>query len=186
MSAQELVSPLYCTWPYRESLPPALRRYFRDLDHFLRELVASATSSLLIAAPYLSPAGMTALQPSIATAAQPGAWVRLITGNMEDADGWNRRAIRSLLNGEEGEIIRRRFRVLTARSETPVLLHAKVVIADGTRAYLGSANISLGALERNLELGVALEAAQAETLERLFSFLEGQGLLVDWTLDAIR
>lgn len=186
MSPSNSASPIYCTWSHRESLPPALKSRFRDLDHFLREIIASATSRLLIAAPYLSPAGMAALQPSIATAAQQGAWIRLITGDLEDANGWNRRAIRSLLNGAEGEIIRRRFRVLAARGETPVLLHAKVIVADGTRAYLGSANISLGALERNLELGVALEPAQAQTLEQLVSFLEGQGLLSERTLDTIR
>lgn len=180
------VPPLYCTWSHRETLPPGLRTRFRDLDHFLRELIASATSSLLIAAPYLSPAGMKALQPSIATAAQQGAWIRLVTGGLDDPSGWNCRAIRSLMSGEEGKIVRRRFRVLAARGETPVLLHAKVIVADGARAYLGSANISLGALEKNLELGVALEAAQAETLEQLVSFLEAQGLLVDRTHDVVQ
>jgi cardiolipin synthase A/B len=138
----------------------------------------------VIVAPYLSPAGMTALRTAIATAAHKGAWIRLVTSEMETSNGRNRRAIRALLDGADGAIIRRRLRVLAPGQDVPILLHAKVIVADGTRGYLGSANISLGALEKNLELGVALNPSQADSIGRLVSFYEAQGLLADHTDNA--
>jgi phosphatidylserine/phosphatidylglycerophosphate/cardiolipin synthase-like enzyme len=38
--------------------------------------------------------------------------------------------------------------------ETPLYIHAKEIVADGSRAYVGSENFSYTSLERNRELGV--------------------------------
>lgn len=181
MTSEILPIALYCTWPYRELLPPGLRSRFRDLDHFIRDLLSSASSSLVIVAPYLSPAGMVGLRAPLAVSAQRGAWIRLVTGELSDPDSWNRRALHALVEGVEGEIIRARLRVLTGSSAFPMLLHAKVIIVDRARGYLGSANLSRSAMETNLEVGIALHQVQADALDGLVSFLEAQQLLEECT-----
>lgn len=173
--------PLFCTWSYRQSLPPAIRSNFRDLDHFVRSLCASACEQLFLVAPYLSPAGLESLQNAIATSASRGAWIRLLTGDLDESSGWNRRALSVLVGGDEGHVIRKRLRVLTGTSLLPDLIHAKIALSDSTAGYLGSANFSQSAMERNFELGIALDGAQVKSLTSLFAFLEAQGFIEDCT-----
>jgi phosphatidylserine/phosphatidylglycerophosphate/cardiolipin synthase-like enzyme len=173
--------PLFCTWSYRQSLPPAIRSKFRDLDHFVRTLCASAHQQLFLVAPYLSPAGLEALRSPIAASASRGAWIRLLTGDLDNAVGWNRKALTTLVGGDEGYVIRKRLRVLTGTSLLPELIHAKMALSDSTAGYLGSANFSQSAMERNFELGIALDGTQVKSLASLFTFLEAQGFIHDCT-----
>jgi phosphatidylserine/phosphatidylglycerophosphate/cardiolipin synthase-like enzyme len=172
-------NPVYCTWIYRESLPPATRDQFRDLDHFVRQLCSSATRQLFLVAPYLSCAGLESLRPAIATAAQNGAWIRLLTSDLNNNNGTNRRALNTLVYGNEGALIRNRLRILTATDKLPALIHAKIILVDHARGYLGSANLSQSALDQNFELGVALPENQVRSLESLLAYFEAQGLITD-------
>src|ERR1044071_568415 len=176
---QRSTNTIYCTWSYRSKLPPSTRSQFQDLDHFLRTLCSSARSQLFLVAPYLSPTGLKTLRNSIANSVQNGAWVRLITGDLTDEAGFNRRAIKALVSGEEGAIIRPRLRILAGSASMPELLHAKIILCDNTKGYLGSANLSQSALDKNFEVGVALASGQVRALERLFSVFEAQGLIED-------
>jgi len=117
----------------------------------------------------------------MAVSAQRGAWIRLLTSDLDNPDALNRRALRSLVDGEEGMLIRKRTRVLTCSGASPVLFHVKIVVADRSRGYLGSANLSWRGLEGNFEIGMALSVAQAEALDDLISFFEAQHLLEDRT-----
>ncbi len=174
-------SGLFCTWAHRQTLPPGLRTQLGDLDHFVRLLCSSATANLFLVAPYLSSAGLEALRAPIATSAQRGAWIRLVTGNLDDRNGANRRAVQTLVEGPEGALIRTRLRVLTATDKLPALIHAKIVLADHKQGYLGSANLSQSAMDHNFELGVALPPEQVRSLQALLSFFEAQGLIADST-----
>jgi phosphatidylserine/phosphatidylglycerophosphate/cardiolipin synthase-like enzyme len=124
---------------------------------------------------------MAALRGAIAVSARQGAWIRLVTGDLANPEGMNRQALGVLVNGVEGGLIRQRIRVLTASAKFPALLHAKIVVADGERGYLGSANISGRALDENFEVGTALVKDQARALDGLVAYLEAQGLLIDRT-----
>lgn len=170
---------LYCTWSYRKSLPPALRGALLELDHFVRALCSAATSELILVAPYLSSAGLESLRAPIARSAQQGAWIRLVTSDLDRRNSPNAKALRALVLGEDGEIIKRRLRVLTATDKLPVLIHAKIIIADQKQGYLGSANLSRSALDRNFELGVALSRAQVRSVDSLLSLLEARSLITD-------
>lgn len=169
------------TATHRAGLPRDLRARFRDLDAYLRDVILLARDDLLFISPYLGPAGMVVLHDPIAAAAERGAWIRILTGDLDGSGGMNRRALVSLLEGPHGAIIRKRLRVLTGSLELPVMLHAKVVVADRRVGYLGSANLSARALEENLEVGAALSAAQSRSLVDLVSYLESRGVLTERT-----
>ena len=111
--------PLFCTLVYQAIFCPAIRSNFRDLDQFVRTLCASAHQQLFLVAPYLSPAGLQSLRNPIATSASRGAWIRILTGDLDNAQGWNRQALSSLVAGDEGYVIRKRLRILTGSATLP-------------------------------------------------------------------
>jgi phosphatidylserine/phosphatidylglycerophosphate/cardiolipin synthase-like enzyme len=115
----------------------------------------------------------------MAVSAQKGAWIRLLTSNLEENNGANQRALNALVEGDEGALIRNRLRILTATDKLPALIHAKIILVDHKRGYLGSANFSQSALDRNFELGVALSPNQVRSLESLLAFFEAQGLIAE-------
>ena len=173
--------PVYCTKRYRDNLPPSVGEHFRDLDHLLRTLMSSAHDRLLLIAPYLSQFGMEDLRDSIAVSAHRRAWIRLVTGDLEKEHGYNRQAIKALVEGENGHAIRQRLRVLTPATDVLPLLHAKIVVVDSAQGYLGSANLSRSALESNFEVGVTLSKIQASSIDALIGFFEAQGVLREVT-----
>lgn len=181
---QDSDSILYCTWAYRRLLTPALRVRFRDLDHLVRSLLASASTQLYVVAPYLSEAAMTGIQGSIASSVARGAWVRVVTEDVVRPDSGNYAAVRALLAGASGRMIEQRLRILTPLDPDIGLFHSKAIIVDGERGYLGSANISWHGLEHNFELGVALDSSHASALQALLALFESIGLLTDCT-DAV-
>jgi len=63
-------------------------------------------------------------------------------------------------------------------------LHAKCVVVDGVRASIGSANQTEAAQQRNIEIGVIVSGAIAETLERHFDALIAGGHLQPLPLES--
>lgn len=51
--------------------------------------------------------------------------------------------------------------------------HAKLVLADATRAYVGSSNMTWGSLEHSMELGLVVEGTAAKRLEILTDAIIG-------------
>jgi phosphatidylserine/phosphatidylglycerophosphate/cardiolipin synthase-like enzyme len=58
-------------------------------------------------------------------------------------------------------------------------MHGKVIVADRTRAIVGSANFSGGGLKTNLEFGLRVEGAVADEICRLVTSLRQAGWLVE-------
>lgn len=176
-----MLQQIYCTWSQRAQLPPDLRSRFRDLDEFLRSLITSARSKLLLVSPYLSTGGIVGLRRSIAVAAQNQVWIKLVTSVAADERSGTQAAIRLLLDGPEGQLIRPRLRILQAAPQWTDLVHAKCIVVDGKTGYLGSANFSVGGLDRHFEIGVALSSSSAAALDKLVAYVEGAGGLIDST-----
>ncbi len=60
--------------------------------------------------------------------------------------------------------------ISTFHGETPVYVHAKMIVVDDTKAFLGSENFSLTSLERNRELGlVTTDKAIIASLNNTFN-----------------
>lgn len=175
------MSDLYCTWTHRTELPASLKSQFGDLDFFVSDIIAKARARLLIVAPYLSVPGLTRLKGPLAAAASNGAWIRVVTSAVTDRVSWNSKAVRALVADHDGEIIRKRLRLLCGHETSDIFIHAKVVVADGLRGYLGSANVSEAGFDKNFEVGVSLSLDQATTFERLIDDFEVRGLIVDCT-----
>jgi phosphatidylserine/phosphatidylglycerophosphate/cardiolipin synthase-like enzyme len=72
-----------------------------------------------------------------------------------------------------------RWRWPTDQRTAGGLLHAKVLVVDGSRALVGSANLTYRALHANLEAGILVEDSElAASIERHIRMLMNQGILL--------
>ena len=103
----------------------------------------------------------------LAAAEHRGVAVRLIMSG--DPDGTDDNA------EERAELAEAGVDVRLARGG--LYIHAKMVLVDGARAFVGSQNFTAGSLDQNRELGVLLDdRASVSRLARTFDedFAEGQ------------
>jgi cardiolipin synthase len=94
---------------------------------------------------------------ALASAAARGVEVRVV---MTYASNW-KDAFGSLKESGVG--------VATYTAKAPLYIHAKMIVADGTEAFVGSENFSASSLDANRELGVVLaDPALVGQLEQTF------------------
>jgi phosphatidylserine/phosphatidylglycerophosphate/cardiolipin synthase-like enzyme len=169
---------IYCTWSHRTDLPDRVQTQFGDLDDFLRRLIVSSEKTLTLVAPYLSAQGLHLLTDALTACAARPVRMRLVTQLAGQIGIANRNALQSLFAQQKDTPLRHRMRVLSGSAED-FFFHAKMIVVDASRGYIGSANISARGLERNLEIGVPLSIRQARSVDELIDCLEVQGVLLE-------
>jgi phosphatidylserine/phosphatidylglycerophosphate/cardiolipin synthase-like enzyme len=153
----ELVASL----PQGTPLPTGLRR---TTGETIVHLVTSAQRSLRLVAPFIDEVGLRFLGDSLAAATMRGINVELFlpTRSTRAAS-----ALAELLPRIESEGNAEHLRVAVLRRDAP-WAHLKVVTADSSSAYVGSANVTgPGLAGLNLELGVLVRGPQVRTIERI-------------------
>ena len=157
--------PVPGQWALVATVPTdvAVRPPMRRTAGVIVDQIERARRSLLLAAPFVDASALQFLGPPLLTAVGRGVQVRMLTS----AD--SAPAIRELGNlwptgGAGGPLV-----VTTTPATTMSTLgsHAKVVVADGERAYVGSANLTAAGLGRHVELGVQIEGPEVQELSRL-------------------
>ena len=150
------------------SVPPAIREIVDGSAPFLRTydafagLFAGAKKLLKIFVPYVDPS-FTAL---LALTQAP---VRVLT---TAGEGRGSRASPVLERCTAHKDVTVRY--LKERRDRALLyqVHAKLIISDGGRAYVGTANLTDTSIHYNLELGLLVEDRRSVgVLERLFDTL---------------
>lgn len=139
----------------------------------LHELVAGATERVVI----LSYAAftLTALASDLENAVQRGCTVDVVFENEADSGGGYHGQGTPFANVEGIT----RWRWPADRRGAGAALHAKVLVVDGKRALVGSANLTNRALTANLEAGVLVADPQvAVAIERHVRELMAAGELV--------
>jgi len=135
------------------------------LDSLVLDLVRMATDSLVIGGPFWNEAGFELLSEVIGPAvAVRGVRTTFIVHPSErDVD---RNRLRAWLGdlATTGDVTARWY-----RPAPHTLMHAKFIVADGCRGYLGTANLTSWGLASHIEAGVQLLPHQCE---ELLSFLD--------------
>lgn len=94
---------------------------------------------------------------ALADAAKRGVVVRIV---MTDNKNWH---------GAFGRLTQAGAHVSTFAKKDPIYIHAKMIVADGTTAFVGSQNFSSNSLTKNRELGILLTASSSiAMLEQTF------------------
>lgn len=171
---------LVATIPYGDRALDA--EMFAPLHGNLLKLIRSAEDRLVLMSPFLSERAYERLRPALHTAAANGAYISLITNALTYGDDdFNRDCARSMLNDD-------RLRAQTSvyeyvDDETWTTFHAKIVIADDERAYLGTANLTHRGLGDNLELGVIFRDRTTDRFSVLVDALRESSFLYEVTRD---
>jgi phosphatidylserine/phosphatidylglycerophosphate/cardiolipin synthase-like enzyme len=160
-------------WALVATVPPDIpvRPPMRRTAGVLIEQIERARRSLLLAAPFVNAAALRFLGPPLLAAAARGVEVRVLTS----ADSTPAVAEFAACWPTGG--VSRPLAVATALATDLSTLgsHAKVVVVDGERAYVGSANLTAAGLGRHVELGVEIEGAEVQELTRLLLGLSRLG-----------
>ena len=119
-------------------------------------LISSAHSTLLIEAEEMND---TAIEQALANAAQHGVHVQVILPSPSGSSGdSNSQGIAAIKQGG-----------LQVREDPRLYMHAKIIVVDGQKAFVGSENISTQSLDRNRELGIIVsDAGVLHTLTQTF------------------
>lgn len=158
------------------TLPPDAPSWLSNrVDHTdlgLRHLAVQAQESLRIAAPYLDPE--EAVLEDIAALPSRGVSVRLLTREAtgDDADKEQRESLERLAakipKAEKEAFVARDLYSTDSFGRQRAAVHAKVVVVDEKRAYIGSANFTQTGLDSNFELGVLVEGPLVDDVTTVF------------------
>ncbi len=107
----------------------------------LNALIGSATSELLVYNEEMSDPTVVA---SLSAAARRGVVVKVV---MTDQSSWS---------PEFSTLTAAGVQVRVFHGETPIYIHAKMIVADRKEAFIGSENFSRSSLDANRELGLSI------------------------------
>lgn len=174
-----------CTLPSQD---PAFEDYdpidfeMQQITSRLLNLCRESEESLVLVSPYLEVSGMDWLFPGLEGALERGVDLTLVSRELNDGEP-NFRAIERLVAVAEecdGELTVYDYYQPRSDSDKPLYtLHSKVLLADGSTAYVGSANFTKYGFSENLEVGVVLQGSKVNQLADLLSHvIENNAVLV--------
>jgi phosphatidylserine/phosphatidylglycerophosphate/cardiolipin synthase-like enzyme len=162
--------------------PRAETSYLRRTRQVVLDLVRGATSEILVVGYWivsnLDPAGIVPqFVESVASAARRGARVKVVLDQAARPGGErNRDQFLALW-----PVDIKPPPLLTWHSpdnDAHLKLHAKVIVADRRDALVTSANLTMHAMDLNMEMGVRVLGAPASSIADHFDLLIAQGILV--------
>jgi putative cardiolipin synthase len=153
----------------------------------LGRLIKQAEREIIILNPFFEEDGFHQLHQPLLNALDNNIEVIIITRYLQDPDSHNRSVVEEFTyRCRERDIPLKNLTLfdytvwdeetdMTARNqegENPKFtLHAKLLITDQTRAYLGSANVTDYGFERYLEIGAKLDGPAVASYRELVDFL---------------
>ena len=119
-------------------------------------LISSAHSTLLVEAEEMNDPG---IEQALANAEQHGVKVQVILPSPSGSgSSSNSNGIATIKQGG-----------VQVREDPRLYMHAKIIVVDGQKAFVGSENISTQSLDQNRELGILVsDAGVLHTLEQTF------------------
>ncbi len=158
----------------------------RETREVFALVIAAAQQELLIASPYLDERGVMLLQAPLRTAAKRGVRLRLLSRELKVDET---RPFRELIGPRArskgirlladwfGEHFQAADYYYHDGTRQLAALHAKIVQADDTLGYVGSAEIREYALRVNFEMGYVFHAANATACRTTFESIWSAAIL---------
>lgn len=142
-------------------IPSGPDQQYNAIRHTFFSLVATAEKSILLTTPYFIPD--EAMLRGLQTAALRGLDVRVLVPAPDKNDV---RMAAAAARSYYGELLDAGARIYEYQ---PSMLHAKLVVADGRRAIIGSANMDFRSFRINFEISALVcDEAFAAAVERRF------------------
>ena len=159
--------------------------YLRATRQVVQDIITGAEQELLVVGYWIAGHGdqegiIQDVVRLMATAAMRGVRVVLVLDSREKSYGKNNRDVLLELwpkTCQPPQVLTWRV----AEDEHHLKLHAKVLIADRSDALVTSANLTMHALDRNMEMGVRITHKPAHQIAQHFQLLENAGILVPFS-----
>lgn len=141
----------------------------------LVDLLASASRSAVVLNPFYTQVGFELLQEALLAVPERGGTLTLVTRDICQGSGENRNYVRQLINRLDSANHASSVKVYEFNKDLheEETFHAKAVIVDRQRAYIGSANMTEGSLRDAIELGAVIRGESipplAETVNRMLA-----------------
>lgn len=168
---------LVCTLPSRD---PTFRTTdpvdfeMQQITTRLLSLCRNATEELVLTSPFLEIDGMEWLLPGLEGALERGVDLTLVSRELRQGQP-NHDAVRELLSisqGQPGELHVYDYYEPSDDGQAPkYTLHSKLLVADRSIAYVGSANFTRYGFQENLEIGVVVKDKTVKSLTDLVAHL---------------
>lgn len=142
---------------------------FEEIFSMIHKLITDSREEIIIVSPFFEEGGVNMLATTLQYATRRGVKVKIITRRTSD----NTTIIKKLISSIDGSSRENLFiyEYKDKQERESFTFHAKVLVADKSKAYLGSANFTQYGFERNIELGVLLKGKQVKPLYSLLNVM---------------
>ena len=158
----ELVATLPDNFLVDSQTPSAIS----SLSSALHRLVTEAEQEIHILNPYFEQIGFDRLSSALLAAAKRGVSITVVTSQLSDTTSPNYRVLKKVAEQARIQGIIKQFDFRNYQFFH--VAHAKIVFTDGTKGYIGSANLTEYGMACNLEVGVILDGPETEKLKQIF------------------
>jgi hypothetical protein len=152
-------------------IPHSISTNFLYLNSWINNTIQTTTNRLIFIAPYFSVSGIKNLVTSLNALLKKKQiiidWIVCDINNKNNFEAFD--FLRKTLDKEYLNNIS--FYSTNTRTHNPFVFHAKVLLSDEKKGYIGSANFSKNGLENMLELGIELNEEKSRSLTQLVDFL---------------
>lgn len=152
---------------------------FKYLHSWINNLIQKTEERLIFFAPYYSISGINQMLVSIETLLEnKDVTIDWIVSDITNEENIN--AFEYIKNKITKDFQTSNIRFYKSNDiNQEFIFHAKLLLSDSRRGYMGSANFSKRGLDTQFELGISLDERKTKALSRLIDFLIKTDILVN-------
>lgn len=149
----------------------------------LLDMASNADERITVVVPFFSDAGVDTISESLAAATGRSVRVELLTRDLTMGNDQNQSHIESICVKVQAEGSPSKLSIFEFnRDRYPEnTLHAKMLVVDSSRAYIGSANMTESSLRNSLEAGIYFDGAAATEIANDLDRFRDSELFVEVT-----
>jgi phosphatidylserine/phosphatidylglycerophosphate/cardiolipin synthase-like enzyme len=163
---------LIATLPDSLPLGADVRHSIPSLAASLHRLITEAKREIIVLTPFFEQVGFNRLESALLAAADHGVTITIITQQLRDLTSINHRVLQGLSQKAADVSLSSHFSFYEYQQMNDgraiMAAHAKILLADGEKAYLGSANLTEHGMARLVEVGVILQGLPVRLLRQIF------------------
>lgn len=149
-----------------------------DISNLLTSLVSSATKTVSIVSPFTNKAGLNSVLSPLRSCKNVPSNSIYLTANTQDQEMIYKQIVK-LIPTKMLEHLRIYF-CTSEQVDGDYLPHAKLLIVDSMKGYLGSANFTKQGLTSRFEVGVELDEQQSKSVNKLLKMLVEKGVFTPY------
>lgn len=161
----------------------AIKKNTELLYDAILDLITSAHKEIIILNPFFDKNGVELLSAEVYKKLSQGVSIHIITRYSGDKNINNRKSLNKMIEYMRSiSNYKKILRIYDYNYENEIYksktFHAKAIIVDeGIKAYIGSANLTGWGLDEQLELGTLIEDKNAQVLYNIIEYLSSEGIL---------